>query len=187
MALFSTAELSFLVAFLSICAEDGAPLDTNPCGLPSSQNSLLYGSFVSSAHTLRDLGRRLGHFFVFPDVSIRQRGRYRLKVTLVRLARQVTPNSQLYYVFDSSSSGFATDGAPQIATLTHTYTRVFDVVSRVDYISPRTFLEALSSRGLLTRKRMISAPPLLTTCFIAQGVRFYFFESQMSNPYIASS
>lgn len=76
-------ELPFLVAHLHLHAEDGTPLDMETTG-----QSMLYGSTVSSAQTLRNLLGSMGSFFVFPDVSISIRGRYILRITLMRLPRQ---------------------------------------------------------------------------------------------------
>ena len=47
---------------------------------------ILYGNLVSTIELLEDLQGNLGLFFLFPDVSIRWRGRYRLGVTLARLS-----------------------------------------------------------------------------------------------------
>jgi hypothetical protein len=38
------------------------------------------GSIISSAYRLRDLDGQEGLFFVFPDLSVRMEGAYRLKV-----------------------------------------------------------------------------------------------------------
>ena len=76
-------ELPFLVAHLHLHAEDGTPLDVETTG-----QSILYGSTVSSAQTLRNLQGSMGSFFVFPDVSVSTRGRYILRITLTRLPRQ---------------------------------------------------------------------------------------------------
>jgi hypothetical protein len=48
---------------------------------------LLYGNLVSSPHFLRNLQGRSGVYFLFPDVSVRLRGRYILQLTLMRLSR----------------------------------------------------------------------------------------------------
>ncbi|KAI0666777.1 velvet factor-domain-containing protein [Trametes maxima] len=83
------SELPFLVAQLSLLSGDGAaPMDHVANG--ASQNAgerLLYGNLVSSPHTLRNLQGRRGVYFMFPDVGVRQRGRFQLKVTLMRLPR----------------------------------------------------------------------------------------------------
>ncbi len=85
----SEMELPFLVAQLSLLTSDGsAPMDYVTDGEGRNQRErLLYGNLVSSPHLLRNLQGRRGVYFVFPDVSIRQRGRYQLKVTLIRLPR----------------------------------------------------------------------------------------------------
>jgi hypothetical protein len=87
--------LPFLVAHLSLFSEDGSsPLDM--VAAPGSDGHaqedyrrLLYGGLVSSAHILDDLSGQSGLFFIFADVSIRFRGRYKLGVTLFKLFRRV--------------------------------------------------------------------------------------------------
>ncbi|EIN06115.1 hypothetical protein PUNSTDRAFT_73409, partial [Punctularia strigosozonata HHB-11173 SS5] len=83
------AEIPFLVAHLSIFSADGSrQLDTTPG--PGGER-LLYGNLVSSPHRLRDLQGKHGIFFLFPDVSVRERGSYQLGVTLMSVARSVHP------------------------------------------------------------------------------------------------
>jgi hypothetical protein len=82
-------ESSFLIAHLSLIPvpESGAHSSTQTKQLnPMSQ---LYGSLVSSPQTFRDLHGRQGTYFLFPDVSIRIRGRFRLGVTLIELPGSV--------------------------------------------------------------------------------------------------
>ncbi|KAF8899603.1 velvet factor, partial [Gymnopilus junonius] len=84
------AELPFLVAHLSLHSADGStPLDAGSfIGRGISQNPpTLYGHLVSTVEQLEDLQGNMGLFFLFPDVSIRQRGRYQLGVTLTRISR----------------------------------------------------------------------------------------------------
>jgi len=50
---------------------------------------ILYGNLVSSVDQLEDLQGNLGLFFLFPDVSIRWRGRFQLGVSLLRISRRV--------------------------------------------------------------------------------------------------
>lgn len=54
---------------------------------PWERERLLYGQLVSSPHLLRNLQGRRGVYFMYPDVGVRQRGRFQLKVTLMRLPR----------------------------------------------------------------------------------------------------
>ena len=87
----SEVDLPFLVAQLSLMSSDGsAPMDyvTGDDGRPARER-LLYGNLVSSPHILRNLQGRRGVYFMFPDVSIRQRGQFLLKVSLIRLPRCV--------------------------------------------------------------------------------------------------
>jgi len=116
------SELPFLVAHLALCAEDGAPLDMDQPGMQPAQNRLLYGTLVSSAQTLRNLQGSVGSYFIFPDVSVRQRGRYALRITLMRLP--------------SGGNNAVAAGAP-VTTLTYVYTRVFDIVSQTNYVAPQ--------------------------------------------------
>lgn len=67
----------------------------------SAPQRLLYGNLVSSPHILRNLQGRQGIYFLFPDVSIRCRGRFLLNVTLIRLPGQVVvmrPNLICYEI-----------------------------------------------------------------------------------------
>ena len=85
----SESELPFLVAQLSLLSGDGAsPMDhaTDERG-QNAPERLLYGNLVSSPHLLRNLQGRRGVYFMFPDVGVRQRGRFQLKVSLMRLPR----------------------------------------------------------------------------------------------------
>lgn len=81
-----STELPFLVAHLSLCTENGVALDSEGAG---ATRRLLYGTLVSSAQILRNLHGHNCPYFIFPDVSVRQRGRYILKITLMRLPRFV--------------------------------------------------------------------------------------------------
>jgi len=77
-------ESSFLIAHLSLIPVPGGgghATQTKPLD-PTGQ---LYGSLVSSPQTFRDLHGRQGTYFLFPDVSVRIRGRFQLSVTLIEL------------------------------------------------------------------------------------------------------
>ena len=86
----SESELPFLIAHLSLYSADGSTaLDVVGPGGQTPSRQLLYGNLVSSPHALRNLQGRQGVYFLFPDVSIRNRGRFQLHVTLMRLPRPV--------------------------------------------------------------------------------------------------
>ncbi|RKP38260.1 velvet factor [Dimargaris cristalligena] len=51
----------------------------------NGKNTILSGSLVSSVNNLRDINDQRGAFFVFPDLSIRLEGVYRLKFHLYEL------------------------------------------------------------------------------------------------------
>jgi len=79
-------ELPFLIAHLSLYSGDGTQrLDMG--SFPRQQIPILYGSLATTVQQLRDLDGDQGLFFVFPDVSIKTAGRYRLGVTLCRISR----------------------------------------------------------------------------------------------------
>ncbi|KAI5121503.1 hypothetical protein M0805_006540 [Coniferiporia weirii] len=113
-------ELPFLIAHLSLCTESGHPLDGGVPGAPSQH--LLYGTLVSSAQVLRNLRGRVAPYFIFPDVSVRQRGRYSLNITLVRL-----PGI-------GGSGSMSADNRGNV--LASVYTQIFEVVSQTSYAAP---------------------------------------------------
>ena len=91
----SESDLPFLVAHLTLLGEDGVtPVDT--VTEPTTER-LLYGNLVSSPHVFRNLQGGQGVYFVFPDVSVRQQGQFRLQVALLKLSRCVLniPNIML--------------------------------------------------------------------------------------------
>lgn len=91
--LASDANLPFLVCHLSVSSSEGLPASPMSLGATptsASAHRLLYGTLVSSPHRLRNLEGKPGVYFLFPDVSIRERGRYRLGVTLLNIMRRVT-------------------------------------------------------------------------------------------------
>ncbi|KAI0794021.1 velvet factor-domain-containing protein, partial [Fomes fomentarius] len=123
-AIIDEMELPFLVAQLSLLTSDGsAPMDYVTDGEGRNQRErLLYGNLVSSPHLLRNLQGRRGVYFVFPDVSIRQRGRYQLKVTLIRLPRFDNPGA----VVDQGRGTMVTEAR----------SLPFDVYPLRDYVAP---------------------------------------------------
>jgi len=63
-------------------------MGTSPNG-GDAPRRLLYGNLVSSPQKLRDLQGRLGLYFLFPDASIRWRGRFQLGISLLRISEYV--------------------------------------------------------------------------------------------------
>ncbi|KAI8617771.1 velvet factor-domain-containing protein, partial [Chytriomyces sp. MP71] len=59
------------------------------------------GSIVSSLYRLRDLDNKDGAFFVFPDLSVRMEGSYRLKFSLFEII-----NTEMYYCTSIISNPF---------------------------------------------------------------------------------
>jgi len=78
----------YLICHLSLYSADGLtvldPVSSSNRQFPPDR--LLYGNLVSSPHFLRNLQGRPGVYFLFPDVSVRGRGRYMLQLTLMRLS-----------------------------------------------------------------------------------------------------
>ncbi|OBZ73496.1 hypothetical protein A0H81_05824, partial [Grifola frondosa] len=93
-------ELPFLVAHLSLFTGDGAtPVDVVREGSSHAQpQRLLYGGLVSSPHILRSLQGKQGVYFMFPDVGIRWRGHFQLRVTLMKLPRQAALSFPSLYI-----------------------------------------------------------------------------------------
>lgn len=82
--------MPFLIAHLSLYSGDGTQsLDTGSYIGHGSHGDppMLYGHLVSTIEQLEDLQGNMGLFFLFPDVSIRTRGRYQLGVSLMRITR----------------------------------------------------------------------------------------------------
>lgn len=81
-------EMPFLAAHLWLYDAQGEnPVDLVEATPNGTDEPMLYGTLVSSLHHLKDTSGQLGMFFIFPDVSVRQRGTYTLQVSLLRLAR----------------------------------------------------------------------------------------------------
>ncbi|KAI0741555.1 velvet factor-domain-containing protein [Daedaleopsis nitida] len=144
-AIIDEAELPFLVAQLSLLSSDGStPMDyvTDGDGR-SSRERLLYGNLVSSPHLLRNLQGRRGVYFMFPDVSIRHRGRFQLKVTLLRLPWYVRPPQLLQHARDT--------------IVAEARSLPFDVYPLRDYVAPAQ--TPLTQYFLQQGARMIPPPP----------------------------
>ncbi|KAF7770578.1 hypothetical protein Agabi119p4_6552 [Agaricus bisporus var. burnettii] len=139
------AELPFLIAHLSLFSEDGRiPLNMGSdigCG---STPPILYGNLVSSVNQLEDPQGNLGLYFLFPDVSIRWRGRYQLGMTLTRI------------------SGFDPIGAVRLASqgtvLAEAKTRTFEVFTLNQYtaVPPTRLTQCFLRQGA----RMFTYMPL---------------------------
>ncbi|KAF7308736.1 Velvet domain-containing protein [Mycena kentingensis (nom. inval.)] len=126
-------ELPFLIAHLSLYAENGStPLDMGS-SLPATVGAapplpILYGNLVSSLQGLEDQNGTRGLFFVFPDVSIRWRGRYQLQINLVRISRRVrVPSPRI-----PDGSGLA----EQAMALAQARTTTFSVLPYHEYTVP---------------------------------------------------
>ena len=47
------------------------------------------GSIASSMYRLKDIDNTYGGFFVFPDISLRQEGNFRIKFTLFEIIKYI--------------------------------------------------------------------------------------------------
>jgi len=118
-------EFPFFVAHLHLLNEQAVPIQEQHSN-PSQQ--LLYGTLVAAPQAFKDQAGYRGYFFVFPDVSLRLRGRYRLGISLTRLQTNLL-NTQMV--------GGSTGCLAQVVTDT------FDVVTRAQYTAaPVTDLSA---------------------------------------------
>jgi hypothetical protein len=145
----SQDELPFLIAHLSLFAENGTtPLDmgsstTGQGYRQAAPPPILYGNLVSSVDYLEDQNGNKGLFFIFPDVSIRWRGRFQLGITLVRISRRVTamsgqlPAAMLYISLRFSRRPDSPGIAEQGTTLAQARTGTFEVLPRHEYIAAR--------------------------------------------------
>ena len=146
----SELELPFLVAQLSLLTSDGsAPMDyvTDSEGR-STHERLLYGNLVSSPHLLRNLQGRRGIYFMYPDVGVRQRGRFVMKVTLIRLPRWVCCRlcieecSRCIRMDDPSALANGAGGT----IVTEARSLPFDVYPLRDYVAPGETLPSASDK-----------------------------------------
>lgn len=138
-------ELPFLIAHLSLYSDDGTrslDMGRSP-GSNSPPRRLLYGNLVSSPQKLRDLSGRLGLYFLFPDVSIRWRGRFQLGVSLLRLSE----------IDASGAMSLASEGI----VLAAARTRPFDVLTHENYVAPPT--TRLTQSFLRQGARIHAFPP----------------------------
>lgn len=182
----SDHDLPFLIAHLSLYSADGSTaLDVVGPGGQTPTRQLLYGSLVSSPHILRNLQGRMGVYFLFPDVSIRWRGRFALHVTLMRLPRpvilSVVTESELNDLCRVSPGGVF-NMTEQGVLLAHARSRAFDVYSRAEYVAPgEPIPKSLSAHTNQGDLRHTAQTPL-TQYFLQQGVRMYAFTSSFQFP-----
>jgi hypothetical protein len=131
------------VAHLSLYSENGQRIDNGPSPLTPSPPSL-YGNLFASVDQLEDLQGNMGFFFLFPDISVRWRGRYQLGVTLMRIARRVNELECLlasYKLMNSSSPD--AHGVLRVEehglVLAEARSRLFEVLPPQQYSAVRAF------------------------------------------------
>jgi hypothetical protein len=81
---FDVQDLPFYVLHCTLVSADGHEELTIMAAEPKNVR-ILMGTLVSSVYHLHDVDGRPGHFFVFPDLSIRTEGQYRLKFSLMNV------------------------------------------------------------------------------------------------------
>lgn len=97
---------------------------------------------MSSLDQLEDPQGNMGLFFLFPDVSIRWRGRFQLGITLLRIARRVMivgvrmNVNKLIISFSPDFSGLMAV-SQQGQVLAEARTRTFDVLAHNQYSAVR--------------------------------------------------
>lgn len=121
-------------------ADGSTPIDVIGPGGQTPSQQRLYGNLVSSPHTLRNLQGRLGIYFLFPDVSIRWRGRFQLSVTLMRIPRYgLTYGGYIYtdeWLVRMDLTTGPIDVAEQGVVLAQARSHAFDVCPREEYVAP---------------------------------------------------
>eukprot|EP00158_Paraphelidium_tribonemae_P006256 Partr_v1_DN27750_c2_g1_i7_m67791 putative Velvet factor len=75
-------DLHFFVAHASLMSSDGY----HERMLGADEVQLLMGSLVSSVYTLADLDGHQGNYFIFPDLSVRIEGEYKLRFSIMNIA-----------------------------------------------------------------------------------------------------
>lgn len=109
---------------------------------PSHPVRMLYGSLVANPQTYRSLQDVPSTYFIFPELCIRARGRYRLQVTLMSLPPTATTppvaSEDAPPTSFSSSSPAAASPSTSISNtvLASVTTPVLSVVLLQDYIAP---------------------------------------------------
>jgi len=129
------AELPFLIAHLSLFSDDGlTALDMGSSLGQEHSSPILYGNLVSSVDQLEDLQGNMGLFFIFPDVSIRWRGRFQLGITAVRISSD-----------PSGSMSLANHGT----VLAEARTRPFEVLPQNQYtaVAPTRLTQCFLRQG----------------------------------------
>ncbi|PWN33433.1 uncharacterized protein FA14DRAFT_180079 [Meira miltonrushii] len=79
-------EIPLLTCQVNLLTEDGQNADMIT-SLTNVQHpvTMLYGTLTASAVQLPDVRQRLRTFFIFPEISIRSKGRFRLNINLFKL------------------------------------------------------------------------------------------------------
>jgi hypothetical protein len=154
---------------------------------------MLYGTLVSSPHelvlrpTVSDEPER-GIFFVFPDVSVRTRGTYRLGIGLMRIAAYVCrllierdPVSDLTGA--STQPPFRPPGdpanPPTHETLAFISTADFEITPLAEYVAPgapvfwRSLLPPWAQQADHRRLSTHTGPTPLTSNLADQGVQMF--------------
>ncbi|KAG9001488.1 hypothetical protein FRB94_006570 [Tulasnella sp. JGI-2019a] len=114
-------EMPFLAAHINLYSADGSePIDLAD---GPDRPRMLYGTLVASLQSLVDLDGQPGMFFIFPDISVRTRGRYTLRVNLLRLSG---PTGGSHVMPEGMRNG----------ALTWVMTNPFSVVLQSEYSAP---------------------------------------------------
>lgn len=85
----ASPHLMMQVALLHENPQQEATLVRNSSDQSYAWRRALEGKLVSSGHVVRDLDGQKSCFFVFPDLSVRLEGSFRLKFTLLRIGPNV--------------------------------------------------------------------------------------------------
>ncbi|KDN35784.1 hypothetical protein K437DRAFT_230085, partial [Tilletiaria anomala UBC 951] len=146
-------EMPFLICQVSLATEEGqmadvlSPIESSNARvsstgaqraptastsrLPTSPVRMMYGTLVANPQEFSDPSGYPRTYLIFPEISIRARGRFHLRATLMRL-----PNA---------TTGFTTGSTPLVQATTNT----FEVVLSSEYSAPGEQLGFVASCHLI--------------------------------------
>ncbi|KAI8927139.1 velvet factor-domain-containing protein [Entophlyctis helioformis] len=86
---------------------------------PTSQhNQILLGALISPCHILSDVDGDRGLFFIFPDVSVRTSGTYRIKISLYDIKGAISKKSPISFVVSDAFTVYSPKTFPGMSDST---------------------------------------------------------------------
>lgn len=81
-----TDEITRLICQVSLLTQEGENADMITLQPNQNPKRMLYGTLTATATQLLDIKQRLRTFFIFPEISIRSKGKFRLNIDLFKLS-----------------------------------------------------------------------------------------------------